>query len=472
MDENDLWELLDMDGNDDGPPEGADPLSATSIGPATPAPGTNPNALEVDEWLLRKGRDLVRDHPSLEAQGVYEHAAADFYAAAFVPEPVLVPGCAEPLRARFLADLLGTPDYRELHASAMLHEVAAQIAALKLAEEYARLLDEHERESPPAPESFVSSPDPTVAMKAELAGLRAVGRALEAARAEVEECREALLAAGMGPGDPGANDSKAVAALYRRVRHSAELRRIMDLAGRFRRVAQSKQRQKVTHGLDDVVGVTLGGEIARLLPAELTRLVLPETELDTLRRIADREAMVREHQAVEPVGKGPVILVVDESGSMRGEKVHTAKAMGLAMAYVARRQRRWCALVAFSGDTGERLLALPPGRWDEAALLDWLEKCLGGGSCQDVPVREMPRIYDDLKAPVGKTDVVFVTDAICHFDAAERDAFLAWKARARARLTTLVIDNEPGDLAALSDECHRVASIAADDPAVGRVLSL
>ena len=167
-----------------------------------------------------------------------------------------------------------------------------------------------------------------------------------------------------------------------------------------------------------------------------------------------------------------MILVVDESGSMAGEKVHTAKAMGLAMAWVARRQGRWCGLVAFSGDTGERLLALPPGRWDEPALLDWLERFLGGGSCQDVPVREMPRIYDDLKAPAGKTDLVFITDAVCHFDAAERAAFLAWKARARARLTTLVIDNEPGDLASVSDEVHRVAAIAADDPAVGRVLAL
>ncbi|MGC4051933.1 MAG: hypothetical protein QM757_21535 [Paludibaculum sp.] len=66
-------------------------------------------------------------------------------------------------------------------------------------------------------------------------------------------------------------------------------------------------------------------------------------------------------------------MCLDESGSMAGEKSHTAKAVALALAWVARRQRRWAALVAYSGDSGdsgERLLPLPPGRWDEGQLLD------------------------------------------------------------------------------------------------------
>jgi hypothetical protein len=40
---------------------------------------------------------------------------------------------------------------------------------------------------------------------------------------------------------------------------------------------------------------------------------------------------------------------------------HTAK----ALAWVARQQRRWSGLIAYSGKSGERLLALPPGRWNE-----------------------------------------------------------------------------------------------------------
>lgn len=81
-------------------------------------------------------------------------------------------------------------------------------------------------------------------------------------------------------------------------------------------------------------------------------------------------------------------------------------------------------------------------------------------------------MYAALKAPPGVTDVVFVTDARCRLPAAVRDAFLAWKRAARARLVTLVVGSDPGDLAAVSDEVHAARALAPDADAVGRVLSL
>ena len=151
--------------------------------------------------------------------------------------------------------------------------------------------------------------------RSEMAALRAVGRAVTEARKEVDELKGATAALGLGPGQPGSNDPRAIAALFQRVRNDPALRKISELAGRFRRVAQSKQRQKVSHGLDDVVGVEPGGDVGRLLPSELVKLAVPELELDTLRRIVDHQALCREHHAVEPVGKGPILIVADESGA-------------------------------------------------------------------------------------------------------------------------------------------------------------
>jgi uncharacterized protein with von Willebrand factor type A (vWA) domain len=138
--------------------------------------------------------------------------------------------------------------------------------------------------------------------------------------------------------------------LFHLVRNDATLQAICALAGRYRRLAQSCQRRKTRHGLDDVVGVEFGGELGRVLPHELVKLAEPAFEREALRRLAEGQLQCREHHATEPVGKGPVIVCVDESGSMTGDPVHTAKAVGLALAWIARRQRRWCALVAYSGD--------------------------------------------------------------------------------------------------------------------------
>jgi uncharacterized protein with von Willebrand factor type A (vWA) domain len=81
-------------------------------------------------------------------------------------------------------------------------------------------------------------------------------------------------------------------------------------------------------------------------------------------------------------------------------------------------------------------------------------------------------MYADLKAPPGVTDLVFVTDAKCRLPAEIKNHFLEWKAGAKARLVTLVVDNDPGDLALVSDEVHAVRSLTPDADAVGRVLSL
>ncbi len=401
----------------------------------------------------------------LKQSGTDAFAAADFFQAAFDSDPRLCESCADPRRHQFLTQLLDTPEYRSLHAATRLDDTASAIAATHFAEEFARLEKE---DSKPGEAGATAGDD----LGDEMATLRAVGKAVAEAGKEVSEMHEASAALGMGPGTAGSNDPKAVAALFRRVRADPALKRICELAGRFRRVAQSKQRQKVSHGLDDVVGVEPGGDVGRLLPVELGRLMVPELELDTLRRIAERQALCREHHAVEPVGKGPVIVCLDESGSMGGDRIHTAKALALALAWVARHQRRWCALVAYSGDSGERLLPLPPGRWDEARLLDWLTAFLGKGSEIDVPVRELPRMYRQLNAPPGVTDVVFVTDARCRLPAELQKHFCDWKRSVRARLITLVLDHDAGDLTAVSDEVHFVRTLDPEADAVGRVLSL
>lgn len=463
MDPDDLLRMLDLDGK---PPDRTTRTVDTGAigGDGPPPPDASPTALEVDAWGLRRGRDLVAESDRLRRAGTDESAAADFFCAAFDPDPRLVETCADPRRHQFVAQLLDTPEYHALHAATRLDDTAAGIAATHFAEQFATLRKEEKDRAVGAGLGD--------AMVEELAVLRAVGRAVAEAGKEVGELREAAGALGLGPGEPGSNDPRAVAALFKRVRGDPTLHKICELAGRFRRVAQSRQRMKATHGLDDVVEVEPGGDIGRLLPAELAKLTLPELELDTLRRVAERQAWCREHHAVEPAGKGPVIVCLDESGSMEGTKVHTAKALALALAWVARRQRRWCALVAYSGDSGERLLPLPPGRWDEAKFADWLTAFIGRGSDIDVPVREMPRMYAELKAPPGVTDLVFVTDAKCRLLMCLQKCFLDWKRRVQVRLVTLVIDNPPGDLARISDEVHQVRSLAPQSDAVGRVLSL
>src|SRR5262249_38024568 len=200
-------------------------------------------------------------------------ATADFLGCAFEPEPRLLPGCSDPARHRFVAQLLETPDYKALHTTTVLNEAASAVAAVTFAEQFAEVKKEEE------------TGGEKDAMAEELSTLRAVGRAVSKAAEEVEELCEDARALGLGLGDPGSNDPGAIAALFKRVRSNPTLRKICELAGRYRRVAQSKQRLRTTHGYDDLVGVTLDGDVGRLLPHELAKLAVPEFELDAMRRL-------------------------------------------------------------------------------------------------------------------------------------------------------------------------------------------
>src|SRR5262249_1250313 len=160
--------------------------------------------------------------------GTDELAAADFFGAAFEPDPQLMPSCADPRRHQFISQLLGTPEYRALHSDTRLGDTAAAIAAAHFAEQFAKLKPDDTWGASPLEAGLSGG-----ALASEMATLRAVGKALTEAGKEVTELKEASAALGLGPGEPGSNDPRSIATLFQKVRNDPALRRICELAGRF-----------------------------------------------------------------------------------------------------------------------------------------------------------------------------------------------------------------------------------------------
>ena len=429
---------------------------ATSIQPVSEA--IKPRcAMEVDDWGFRRGTQLLEESDRLRSLNIPKEAVVDFHAEAFEPDPRLNASCVDDSRLKFLQQLMETNEFQGLHASTQMHSCASEIAATAFAEQFAA-----QSVKPPSQDKDQN----------EFLNLRAIGKALAQAEEEVELAHESAAALGFGKGQPGSNDAKRIGAIYKRVRSSKMLHKICNLAGKFRKLAQAKQKQKTKHGSDELLGLKADNDLGRMLPQELVALLDPVLEQDVLRRFMERQLWCREFQGYEPVGRGPIIIVLDESGSMVGERNHAAKALALALAWIARQQKRWCALIAYSGDSGERILRLPLGKWDEVALMDWLEAFIGMGSDLDVPVREMPNFYESLKAPKGKTDLIFLTDAACSISAKLAKTFIDWKKSVQAKLITLVIDSEPEDLAKISDEVHRIRAVDVSEFGVERILAI
>ena len=110
------------------------------------------------------------------------------------------------------------------------------------------------------------------------------------AAAAVEEFRDAAeglrgVFFGQGRGTNQISEGAAYRELATRLKADTRLRRIAQVAGRFRRIALTKRRQRVRHGADEVNSIEQGGDIARLLPVELGKLLHPQLRLSLLRDI-------------------------------------------------------------------------------------------------------------------------------------------------------------------------------------------
>lgn len=459
------------------PSPGSYDLDGTE-GPAAPSAPPSPTALDLDAWSLRRGAEACEGDilsPILSGTDP-DHAAnvaADCLAAAFEPEPRLAPNCADETRGRYFRQLLETEAYQALHAQTRLDSLASELAAGHFAQGYVALAQQEQTQNTPEGQPQTPQDGARQEMRKDLRALSAAANALQGAAQDVDDLRDAQRAMGDDPSNPQTLDPSGLKARFDRIRQSGRLRAIIEHAGRYRRLAQAKQRQKVRHGQDDVVGVELGNDLGRLLPAELAALADPDLELDALRRYLERGLMQRELRGIEHKARGPIVVVVDESGSMSGDRIETAKALALAMAWVARHQRRYCCLVGFADDSNGNWLVIPPGHTDQDALLDWLGHFYSGGTSPAVPLVTLPEKWEQIGAPRGQTDVILITDGLLDVDDRTRTTFNAWKSAEHVKLFTLIIDEpDAGDLAAVSDRVWTLPDLSIETDAIQEIVSL
>jgi hypothetical protein len=162
-------------------------------------------------------------------------------------------------------------------------------------------------------------------------------------------------------------------------------------------------------------GSAQGGELAfghhlqRALPQELALLAsgVPVLEDLFLARLACG-TLLQWDEAPEGKadGRGDVLVLVDESASMRGAKAHQAKALAAAVRFHAERQGRKATLCSFAARE-EDLLVVEPSA-SPADAMDWLTRFLGGGTDYGPPLRWA---LQRLARPGGeRADVLLLSD--------------------------------------------------------------
>jgi len=245
------------------------------------------------------------------------------------------------------------------------------------------------------------------------------------------------------------------------LRRSPSLKQILESLG-WAKSLVTRERRKSTRGRRTFTHYkTQDLDLATLSSEELVCMIAFDPSspiyLDFLCRALDGDLLHAQFEGEDHAGKGPIVFLRDESGSMGGWRRATACALQLALMIEARKEDRRFISIPFS-DIGQFEIYDPGHKPDPQALVSHLDTTYGGGTEPYGPLRTaIELIRQDPSLRAG--DILCITDG--QFGPPP-EKFLELLAEARAqpglKLVTVVINGRPGQ-AGFSDKVVMIGDI-------------
>jgi uncharacterized protein with von Willebrand factor type A (vWA) domain len=212
------------------------------------------------------------------------------------------------------------------------------------------------------------------------------------------------------------------------VRAAAAPRRAPRAGAAPRQVPLKALETRIAGAPGELTGIRFAASVERMLAAEAVlrshpigrrlwrarhaegRLLAHDTEAVLIDWRPDPHAPHRDDAdtpLAEPLERGPLVLCLDTSGSMRGAPENIAKAVVIAALKAAHAAARGCRLVAFGGpgEIIERDLTGPGGL---AALLELMGQAFDGGTDIQTPIERAVEIVN--QAAWLSADLVVISD--------------------------------------------------------------
>lgn len=289
--------------------------------------------------------------------------------------------------------------------------------------------------------------------------------------------------------------------LAQKVMSDKKLARIAQLAGKMVNTALQKQKTKVIYPPDEIVGITQGDDLGRILPSELLLLDDPVTEPLFYQKFVERELMQYDVIGHEKQAKGPMICCVDLSGSMDGlhinpkriqkitkeqgedaaidymKKSYTkevwAKAVLLALLAVARHQRRDFCAIYFGGYGEIKTYTFKKANASTAELIDLAAFMYGGGTTFNGWMIEAIKIAEH--GPFKEADVITISDGDVFIADDRRDDYNNRRAAKKMHSYGVLLDSSRSggeNMKSITDHFITITDLGNDDKALDMLFTI
>jgi uncharacterized protein with von Willebrand factor type A (vWA) domain len=263
--------------------------------------------------------------------------------------------------------------------------------------------------------------------------------------------------------EDGYVDPDSVRGIMELMKTQPNLQRLAEMLGWAKRMVMAEWR-KSQRGHVQMTGYKKQPlQPSKMASFELARMVSPAEPIrqDWQRRAADNAVQHRQFEGESEEGRGPLVLVRDESASMQGDRHALAVALEWALLDIARRDKRDFISVPFSGAGQFQVWRAPKaGQADLPGLLAHLGHFYGGGT----------EPYGPLKAALGeieqsklKADVLLLTDGdFAHPSTDFLRRLDAAKAERPVKVVTVVIGSINRQVDQFCDKIVSVNDLLAD----------
>jgi len=233
------------------------------------------------------------------------------------------------------------------------------------------------------------------------------------------------------------------------------------LVGRFKQDARALRRKTLDRGVSEAYDIERGADLGRLIPSELLALHHPQLRADFHRRLLEGAVLQYRLREDEQKGKGPMVVCIDVSSSMQGDKELWAKAVSLTLMDIARRQRRLFRAVLFSsGPESMKVIDLNRERRYQPELpkvIEMAEYFPGGGTDFQGPIDAAVGLIADKKLKRG--DIVVITDGECQVSPEWLAQLKERKEDLQFSIFAVLVDVGSSDLSTLAQFSDRVSSV-------------
>jgi len=309
-------------------------------------------------------------------------------------------------------------------------------------------------------------------------------QALEEAESDIKSTQAAIETFTRGSSSGGSGNGSAMTArekieLATKVGKSDRLKHIAELTGRMNRIALQTQKSKVKHPPDEIVGITTGKDLGKVLPVELGQLADPDLEPLFFKKYIEGQLLQFDMRGSEKQGRGPIIVALDSSGSMQdtlGNSSTTkevwSKSVMLALLAIAHKEKRDFAAIHFSHGQAVKVFEFSKGEVPPSELIAATDFFICGGTSYDEWMKRSLKLVE--RSKFNRADTICISDGEVYItDELEKN----WNSRRKARdmrcYSVLLGDEQGGEvLSRISDAIATVDDLRDDNDALNLMFSI